>query len=92
VYIPLDSGEAGMGQRFLQTYKDIDKLREAWIAAIGSKDWALAAMYQLDLDKRRDQMILYAVEQAQGRIINVIGICAVFVIVAVIAFIRLTRA
>jgi hypothetical protein len=77
MYIPLNSEEAGMGQRFLTEYRDIQDLRDALVSAVHEKKWSLAAMYQLDLDKRRDQMILHAIERSEVRITSAIIICGV---------------
>jgi hypothetical protein len=86
MYIPLNSGEAGMGQRFLTVHQDIQKLRDAWIGAIGKGDLALAAMYQVDLEKRRDQMVLYAIEQSEKRLANLIVTSFVVAAIALAAF------
>jgi hypothetical protein len=88
MYIPLNSADAGMGQRFLSEYKDIQDLRDAWVSAVHERKWSLAAMYQLDLDKRRDQMILHAIERSEGRITSVIIICGVVLVVVFGALIR----
>jgi hypothetical protein len=91
MYIPLDSSEAGMGQRFLTAHPDIQNLRDAWAEAIYKKDWALAALYQLDIEKRRDQMVMFAIEQAANRVCNAIGIYGTIIAATSVVVLYFTR-
>ena len=88
MYIPLNSGEAGQGQRFASAYPDIQDLREAWVRGVDERKWTLAAQYQMDLDKRRDQMVLHAIEQSTAAVLRTVVICSVAVFVLLGCLIR----
>lgn len=63
---PLD--DTTVGRQFPN--RAIRELREGWVEAITKQDWTLAALYQIDIEKARDQRILSEIGRSEDRIIK----------------------